>query len=247
MQSFDTKSLIGFSTGALALGDWRSGLRQSRELGVKAIELSALRLAEFGPMVNGVMREDLSDFSYISVHLPSAYHPEDEAVILTSAEPIAQKGWPMILHPDTVSDWKAWRNFGALVCLENMDKRKGIGRTVEELSDCFEMLPEARFCFDFGHARQIDPTMSHAVRLLRQFRSRVRQYHFSDVDTSNRHRKLNIPALHAFSRLLDFCDQGVPIILEMLVTDGEAEGQLRVTEEFFGSASAPPKVVGVFG
>jgi endonuclease IV len=181
MQSFDAKLTIGFSTGALALGDWRRGLEMSRALGVNAVELSALRLNEFEPMVAEIKALTFHEFSYVSVHLPSAYGKTEEAHVLKTVESIADKGWPLILHPDVVQDWDGWRNFGALICLENMDKRKPIGRTVEELSDAFERLPEAKFCFDFGHARQIDPTMSQAVRLLKVLGSKLKEIHFSDV------------------------------------------------------------------
>jgi hypothetical protein len=237
MQSFDANLIIGFSTGALALSDWRLGLEMSRTLGVEAVELSALRLAEFAPMAAEIKSLTLREFSYVSVHLPSAYSAADECSVLKTVDSIADKGWPLILHPDVIRDWSGWRNFGSLVCLENMDKRKPIGRTVEELSDAFERLPNASFCFDFGHARQVDPTMSQAARLLRAFGSKLQEIHFSDVDSSNRHRMLNYPALTAFGHIRNVCDLKVPVILETLVNEGGAEIQLQLAEEFFGSSN----------
>ena len=194
-------SLIGFSTGALAFGDWRKGLKHCRKLGLRCVELSALRFSEFQPLVEAVSSIDFSDFDYVSVHVPSRYRKDEELAVLHSAEQVAQLGWPMVLHPDTVKDWRGWRSFGPLVCVENMDKRKPIGRTVEELEESFEQLPEARFCFDFGHARQVDPTMSQARRLLAAFGERLHQIHFSEVDAANRHRPLNRSALFAFAHL----------------------------------------------
>ncbi len=42
---------IGFSTGALAYGDFEIGVRLLRERGVLAVELSALRDKELPPLV----------------------------------------------------------------------------------------------------------------------------------------------------------------------------------------------------
>ena len=236
MQFSNAEPVIGFSTGALALSDWRMGIEISRKLHVRAIELSALRLGEFEPLVRACRRLDLSGFDYVSVHLPSHFSAAEESGVLRNVEELASLRWPLILHPDTVSHWASWRSFGNLICLENMDKRKPVGRTVEELADVFERLPDARFCFDYGHARQVDPTMSQAVRLLEAFGDRLEQIHFSDVDASNRHQPLNHPALAAFSRVRDLAPRSVPVILETLVDFEGAELQLRLTRKFFSSA-----------
>jgi len=50
-----------------------------------------------------------------------------------------------------------------------MDNRTPSGRTVSELRELFRQLPEASFCFDIGHAKQIDPTMASAILMLREF------------------------------------------------------------------------------
>lgn len=238
MQYSDTHHpLIGFSTGALALGDWRTGLQRCRDLGLRCVELSALRFREYQPLVEAVSTLDLSDFDYVSVHVPSRYTREEEGAVIRASELIAQREWPMILHPDTVSDWHGWRKFGQLICVENMDKRKPVGRTVEELEQCFAQLPEAQFCFDYGHARQVDPTMSQARRLLAAFGDRLHQIHFSEVDASNQHRLLNRSALSAFAQIREPQHATVPIILEMLVTDGGAELQIDMAREFFSAAT----------
>lgn len=44
-----------------------------------------------------------------------------------------------------------------------MDKRKRIGCTAMQLRRFFDELPEATFCFDMGHARQVDPTMHETL------------------------------------------------------------------------------------
>src|SRR5437660_7825493 len=118
-----------------------------------------------------------------------------------------------------------------------MDKRNPVVRTVEELSEAFERLPEARFCFDYGHARQMDHTMSQAALLLLTFGDRLQQIHFSDVDTANRHRPLNFPALVAFARLRNIPVPIVPVILETQVSPSEAMYQLQIAKAFFSNAA----------
>jgi hypothetical protein len=58
------------------------------------------------------------------------------------------------------------------------------GRTAEELSQMFVKLPEARLCFDIGHARQTDPTMMEACKILNVFRERLCKVHVSEVNST---------------------------------------------------------------
>ena len=63
---------LGFSTGALAKGDFRAGVDLQRtNPSVRAIELSALRDHELRPLVSGLEELDLRQFTYVSVHAPS--------------------------------------------------------------------------------------------------------------------------------------------------------------------------------
>src|SRR5438477_8013777 len=105
MRFSEAARAIGFSTGALALSDWRKGLDICRAIGVDAIELSALRLPELEPLVNEIDSLDLSSFSYISVHLPSGFAITDEEYVIRCVERIAKNNWPLILHPDVISKW----------------------------------------------------------------------------------------------------------------------------------------------
>lgn len=228
------ENLIGYSTGALALGNWRQGIQISKQHGLSVIELSALRLPELHPMVEGLADFDLSVFSHVSVHLPSKYGPYDEADVLAAAEKLVALGFQLLVHPDVLYDSTAWKSFGPSLVIENMDKRKPCGRTVKELEDVFSNYTEASFCFDFGHARQIDPTMSQATSILERFGSRLREIHFSDVDAASHHRLLNRSALTAFAHIRDLILNPVPVILETLVSPDEVQSQLLLAEEFFG-------------
>src|SRR3954451_22620697 len=70
---------IGFSTGALAKGDFALGLDAQRNVaGIDAVELSALRDHELPTLVDAIGSLDLDDFEYVSFHAPSRLAAMDE-------------------------------------------------------------------------------------------------------------------------------------------------------------------------
>jgi hypothetical protein len=54
------KSVIGFSTGAIAYSDFQYGLQILREQQITAVEISALRMAEWVPLIQALDSLDLS-------------------------------------------------------------------------------------------------------------------------------------------------------------------------------------------
>ena len=146
---------IGFSTGAIALGDFERALMLLDQTAMKAVELSALRLHELPTLIEVLSRLDLTKYDYISFHAPSRFERDEEDRIVQSLAAVPKK-YPIILHPDTVHNSAKWRQFGSQLAIENMDRRKEVGRTAEELKCWFEQLPEARLCLDLAHAHQVD-------------------------------------------------------------------------------------------
>lgn len=207
---------IGFSTGALALSDFRLGLAMTQSSPeCSAIELSALRHPELLPLLDSLDTLDLSRFTYVSIHAPSQFPPEWEAKAARRLHAVVlSRGWPIVVHPDGLTDMALWREFGSLLCIENMDKRKPIGRTAGELARVFDRLPGASLCFDIGHARQVDPTMTEAYLILRDFGSKLRQVHVSEVNTGSRHDRLSYTTILAFQQAAHLIAECVPLILE---------------------------------
>ncbi len=174
---------IGFSTGAVARGDFRSALTSLRAHQVNVVELSALRLGELEPLVRAIPELDLRSFAFVSVHAPSRFAPEEEIRVLDQLQACVSYGYPIVVHPDVMFTPRRWAPLGDLLLIENMDKRKPVGRTVDKLRDLFAILPDAGFCFDVGHARQIDPSMTEAALLLHEFGPRLREVRMSEVNT----------------------------------------------------------------
>lgn len=217
---------VGFSTGALALGDLDRSLAMLRGRHVAAVELSALRFAELPPLVAALDGLDLSSFSYVSVHAPGTLAAGEEARAVELLAAVAERGWPIVLHPDAVHRFERWAGFGRLLLIENMDGRKPAGRTAAELARVFERLPDAALCLDVGHARQVDASMAEARRILEAFGGRLRQLHVSDVGPGGEHSRLTPEAVVAFRGVAGLVPEGVAAILEGPVGEEEIEGEM---------------------
>jgi hypothetical protein len=211
--------MIGFSTGALARSDYRQALGMLADKDVNAVELSALRQEELQPLVEDLDNLDLRKFRYIAFHAPSSLDPAFEVATIQLLERVAVRGWSIIVHPNAMHDPAAWAHFDALLCIENMDKRKPVGQTAADLVRIFDVLPRASFCFDIGHARQVDPTMSEATSILQVCRNRLKQLHVSEVNTQSKHDPLSLESMLAFQRVASLVPQDISIIMESRVDE----------------------------
>jgi hypothetical protein len=218
---------IGFSTGALALSDFRAALAMLAGKDVRAVELSALRVAELDPLLDAIPLLDLGQFEAVSVHAPSAFSLAEERTVVEGLRQVARRGWPIVVHPDSVHEWAAWRELGPYLLIENMDKRKPVGRTVQELVPIFDTLPDARLCFDIAHARQYDGSMTEAYRILKTFGSRVAQVHVSEVSSGSAHERISRYAVLAFQKVARMIPTGAPVIIESRVTPDEIESEIE--------------------
>jgi len=238
MEYFEMK--IGFSTGSIAQGDFERGLKIALTGETKAIELSALRESELDPLLNWIegIGDRLASFEHISFHAPSRRVELSESEFVSKLKPIADRGWAIIVHPDVIEDFSYWKTLGRAVCIENMDKRKRIGRTAAHLKWIFERLPEATFCFDIGHAKQVDPSMQEAEKFLRLFSDRLRQVHMSYVNSSCRHERLNRESVVSFSRLAHLFSDSIAVILETPVSETEVSEEISRAVQIFRNQSA---------
>jgi hypothetical protein len=222
---------LGYSTGALALSDFRKALSMLRHQPVEAVELSAIREQELLPLLRSLDELDLSRFRYVSIHAPSQFPAESEGRIFQELYDIRHRGWPIVVHPDTLYDASLWRLLGDLLCIENMDKRKPGGRTARELEDLFETYPDASFCFDIGHARQVDTSMIESYRMLKRFGDRLRQVHVSEVNTRNKHDPLSLVSIIDFQEVARYISPSVPVIIESIVTEDQIGAEIARVRE----------------
>ena len=226
---------IGFSTGAIARGDFRKALAMLQQHAVDVVELSALRVEELAPLVTAFPSVQIEHFSFVSVHAPSRFPRESEQQVIEQLVSLAARGCPIVVHPDVIADPDKWKVLGDKLLIENMDKRKPVGRSVQELNGIFQMLPAAGFCFDVGHARQWDPTMTEAALLLRAFGDRLAEVHMSEVNTASRHDPISRYAVLAFRAITASIPESIPIILEPLIDQGQSniETELQRARDAF--------------
>jgi hypothetical protein len=230
--------MTGYSTGALAGSDVHAALRLLAYRGTEAVELSALRAHELGPLLQAVPDLDLGAYRHVSVHAPSAFTAREEPGIARALLPVAERGWLVVLHPDTIHDPRAWAPFGDRLCIENMDVRKPVGRTVRELRPVFARLPRASFCFDVAHAAQCDPSMGEALRLLDAFGDRLAEVHVSELDARSRHVRLSAGGVRAGRQVADLIPPHVPAIIEAPVAPHEIGAELESSLRALGRHAA---------
>jgi hypothetical protein len=139
----------------------------------------------------------------------------------------------IVVHPDTITSPSIWRQFGELLWLENLDKRKAVARTASELAGLFTEFPEAGFCLDVAHARQIDPTMSEAAQMLILHKNRLRQIHASGLNSNSTHSALSVGAGSAFGQISHLIPQSTPIILESPIPENAIGGELNYARSAF--------------
>lgn len=210
---------IGFSTGSIAPGDIPEAVRILRAFQVRVVELSTLRLNELPVLIDISAGLELAGFSHVSVHAPSRFPDREESRVVDLLHNLRDFGWAIVVHPDVIRTDQLWREFGGLLWIENMDKRKPLGRTADELTLLFERFPEAGLCLDVAHARQCDPTMVEMSRILAVHGNRLKQVHLSEVGTSSTHVPLSFGAILDFARFAETIPEDTPIILESPVDE----------------------------
>ncbi|SFG40827.1 hypothetical protein SAMN04488020_102137 [Palleronia marisminoris] len=224
---------IGFSTGALALSDFNHALKLLNETKASAVELSALRAVELPKLLDalqpllGAIR---NQYRYVSFHAPTNF--EDEVALVEQLMYVADLGLNIVVHPDTIVSAKAWRRLGSYLCLENLDSRRKTGRTADELEGFFNEVTEAKLCFDIAHARQVDPTMMEAARILERFGSRLAQVHISELNSRGKHFGVSYAAQLAYKPFADVMSR-VPIIVESIVEERHIATELLRVGKIF--------------
>lgn len=204
---------------------------------LEAVELSALRISELDDLVAFGRIATLAQFRFVSVHAPGKFAADQEPSVAQRLGLLAARGWPIVLHPDAIFDYSVWRGLGPMLFIENMDKRKRIGRTADELSRIYSLLPEAQLCFDVAHARQYDSSMTEAYRILTKHGDRVRQVHISDVNSSSRHDRLSPTSVLAYRQIASMIRSDAPVILETPLIASEMRVELARARMALGGES----------
>jgi hypothetical protein len=206
---------IGASTGFLVQhrGDWPALAAEAAALSPFTAELAALSEDELPGLMAYLAAAPSLPFHYLSVHAPSKALRMAEAKLVDALARLPAHVDAIVVHPDVIDDVAEYRRLGPRLVLENMDTRKGGGRTADELAPYFDALPEAGLCLDVAHARDVDASMAGAGELLDRFAARLRHLHVSSLDGDGHHVPLRPADEAAFQPVLRRC-RDVPWILE---------------------------------
>lgn len=176
---------IGFSTGAMHMSYFplEVKLKLFRESGCNAVELSfgeAKTLKEF--QFSDAIKKELACYELVTIHAPwreIRYNPESVSYINKLKGICAeQKIYGIVVHPNTVDDYKMLEKSGLPFLIENMDNRARCGTHPTE----FEKLKKDYnfgFVMDLQHAYMHDPTMQLAGELIEAMEGRIMEFHVS--------------------------------------------------------------------
>lgn len=206
---------IGCSTGLNAelRGDWDALSEWAVEWSTIVTELSALSEPELPGLVDWLAQAPPLPFEYLSAHAPTKDRAMPERDFVDLLLQLASDVDAVVVHPDVIDDRTLYRELGRKLLIENMDARKQVGQTADDLDEFFEELPEAGLCFDIAHAWSIDPSMDEGRRLLDRHASRLRHVHLSSLDAGHHHVPLTDEHEKLFGPLLSRC-RDVPWVLE---------------------------------
>ena len=194
-------------------GSWEAQVSEAIRISPFAVELSALAENELDSLIAYLRLRPKLPFRYLSVHGPSKARQMPEEQLVARLLRLAPEADAIVMHPDTIEDPLRYRSLGRKLVLENMDGRKTLGRTADELQPLFDELPDAGFCFDIAHAWSIDPGMGLGGELLDAFGQRLRHLHISSLSPDSHHLPLSAEDEERFHSLLARC-LDVPWILE---------------------------------
>lgn len=194
-------------------GNWPDLVEQALAVSSTAAELAALSEEELPGLVDYLAARPELPFQYLSVHAPSKGRRMPEAELVSLLQGISPRVDSIVVHPDILKDLSCWTTLGRRLVIENMDARKPLGQTADDLARFFDALPEARLCLDVAHASVVDRTMAVALELLDRFGPRLRHLHVSSLDSEQHHVTLTAEDEARFAEVLDRC-RDVPWILE---------------------------------
>jgi hypothetical protein len=193
--------------------DWDQLVVEAAAVSGIATELSAISEHELPSLLAYLQLNLVLPFRYISVHGPSKERRLGERELVERLASLPPWIDAIVMHPDTIEDPSLYRALGRRLVLENMDDRKGDGRTAAELDAYFRALPDAGLCFDIAHAKAVDPSMREGEAILSAYATRLRHVHVSSLDEDSHHVSLTDEDELLYPTLLGKC-RDVPWILE---------------------------------
>ena len=173
---------IGFSTGCLfKFLDTKESIKRFKEEGIEAIEIVA-----YGGItdewVDKVFDTKLSGFEYVSLHAPNVDYGNDQKTfdLLEKIGEIdkLRKLDLVVFHPDRIIDLSLFEGLDFKVGFENMDSRKELFKTAEELHDLVDQ-KNFKVVLDLNHAYTNDSSLKTLFNFSRLLKANIVEIHLS--------------------------------------------------------------------
>ncbi len=214
---------LGFSTGALSKpipdSEPDSELRRLAIIGklCKTVELGWVK--GFPLAFDRITRETLEGFDYVSVHAPAFPYAKDapsQEIFdkITRLQRIRSLDL-VVFHPDTIKDLSVFENLPFKVGFENMDNRKSVYKTLDDMLRLLSLNKGWTMVLDINHIYTNDPTLKLAEKFFQRFRNKISQIHLSGYVQG--HDPLFITRQRALVAAIQ--DFSVPIIIESLLSE----------------------------
>jgi hypothetical protein len=225
---------FGFPSGKLDKLSLWAAVERNLRVTDRAMEITALRYDEYDDITAAMHRITFPTSCDVSFHAPARFTTWQERYLayLLSQKPMVQ--FPVVLHPDAIHDHENWEPLQGRLRIENMDLRKFSGVTVDSLRETFVQLPYARWCFDIGHARQVDPTMRLANELLDAFGDRLDEVHMSEVLPCGKHIALTPEVAEDYRKVFHNSHRNFAVILETILQEESMAQDLLLARNVFG-------------
>ncbi len=211
--------IFGFATGNLWTSkDMNRLLESIMEIGVSGVELTFGTKGElYSFRLSNKNRSWLRKLEYVSVHAPFRLVAESDGeeevarqldIIQGLYDDVDARN--VVIHPDNLPEPEILESYDFFVSTENLEKRRHVA--IDDLKRIFRSYPKLGFCLDTSHAYTC--SKEEATLLIRAFKNRISQVHFSGTYRNRRHQSLAHVTKDFLSSIQPVKKLDVPIVIE---------------------------------
>lgn len=210
---------------SFALGNiWRwsknraSLLKYAKKLDISGVEITFATSKElFDFKLSNSDKNWLKKLDYVTIHAPFfdfAINKDENQIkirldcIYKLYKEINAKN--VIIHPDQLPLKNLLKNYDFNISTENLESRTHI--RISDLKKVFAKYPKIGLCLDVSHAYTFDK--KETEELIKEFKNRITQIHFSGTYGKKRHQSLRIVTKDFLQSIEGIKKLNVPIVIE---------------------------------
>lgn len=193
-------------------------IKYARKLDISGVEITlatAKELLDF--KLSNSDRNWLKKLDYVTIHAPffDFGSIEDESSIKNYLDRISKlykqiNGKNVIIHPDQLPPKNLLKKYDFNISTENLEIRKH--NYISDLKKIFVEYPKMGLCLDVSHAYTFNKY--ETAKLIKEFKNRITQIHFSGTYRKKRHRSLKIVTKNFLESIEPVKKLNVPIVIE---------------------------------